>query len=315
MRDRYYTNDEARRLAEELKALLRGWGITVRPGSTLEDAILSIYEIDRCRETLEVDSSGDEVRRLFQDLMSVADVAHKLLRVRKHRDFEQLVPHLAKLNTGTPVLARKASYNDADSRKLLELTIASIAMDLGDNLSMDDPDSSKGDNPDVIITIGSRRWGFACKVPQTRSPKTLFDNMVKGVDQIEKSEAEIGVVVLGLRDVIEREKYWPIDDSGHALCFKDPQDAVQQLRNETRVLWDKVRLSEDVDPQSLVDLFCSPRSINGFATYSFASASTLKHGRPTPTQLACIGVAQCLEVSEEHCRVLKSVNKAAQWGD
>ena len=77
---------------------------------------------------------------------------------------------------------------------------------------MDDPEHSVGDNPDVIADFDSEAWGLACKVPNGTSATTLYDRVKEGVNQIEKSRATRGFVVLNFKNVFDHRALMPALD-------------------------------------------------------------------------------------------------------
>jgi hypothetical protein len=134
----------------------------------------------------------------------------KIVALREHADFDQLVPHLRKLNEGQVPQNSPSGILDKVSPKLFELLIALGAMQIGNHMELDDPDhSSGGDNPDVLITVDGVRYGLACKALIGRSTEALVQNLVKGIDQIERSPAEIGFIVVNVKDLINHNVCWP----------------------------------------------------------------------------------------------------------
>jgi hypothetical protein len=55
---------------------------------------------------------------------------------------------------------------DQITAKMFELLIAMAAMDVGKDLELDHPENPKGDNPDVIVTIGGVRWAFTTRLKE-----------------------------------------------------------------------------------------------------------------------------------------------------
>ena len=99
--------------------------------------------------------------------------------------------------------------------KMFELLIAIAAMDIGNDLKLDHPKNPKGDNPDVLITIGGVRWAIACKMMMGVSPISIFDRIKDGVEQIDrvakpKGLVDRGVVVISLKNRLDYDEFWPI---------------------------------------------------------------------------------------------------------
>ena len=90
------------------------------------------------------------------------------LGAKKLRPFKE---HLALLNEGTPLQNVAAPRNDPSGDKVFELLIALGATRMGAEVTVDSPENSKGDNPDVIAAWKDARWG------EGRKPKA--DPMAK----------------------------------------------------------------------------------------------------------------------------------------
>ena len=87
-----------------------------------------------------------------------------------------------------------------------------VCLEVGTNLELEGPVKSYGDNPDILIDLDGRRWGFACKVLSGSSPITMFDRLEEGVNQIEASPAEIGCTIINLKNQIDHNETWPLDN-------------------------------------------------------------------------------------------------------
>jgi hypothetical protein len=134
----------------------------------------------------------------------------KVVALRDHVDFPQVVPHLRKLNCGQVAQNSPSGVLDQVSPKLFELLIALAAMRIGTNLEVDDPDrSSGGKNPDILVTVDNVRYGLACKAVFGHSTPTLVQNIEKGIDQIERSPADAGFVIVNVKDLINHNFCWP----------------------------------------------------------------------------------------------------------
>ncbi len=73
-------------------------------------------------------------------------------------DLGGMIPHLALLNAGSFLQNTRALTNDQASNKLFELLIGLAALNIPNTkVELDDPDHSKGDNPDVVLAPSSIR--------------------------------------------------------------------------------------------------------------------------------------------------------------
>jgi hypothetical protein len=102
---------------------------------------------------------------------------------------------------------------DPSADKIFELLIACYAMRIGTEVHLDPIKATAADqgrNPDVLATIGGRRWGFACKALHSAHPEAMYAHVEKAVQQIEDSEAELGAVVFSLRTQLDPAVIWPM---------------------------------------------------------------------------------------------------------
>ncbi len=60
-----------------------------------------------------------------------------------------------------------------------------------------------------MLTFRSRRWALALKTLHSRSARTIYDNIKKASDQIEACEADHGLVVLNVKNLLDYDALWP----------------------------------------------------------------------------------------------------------
>src|SRR5207245_2399261 len=91
-------------------------------------------------------------------------------------------------------------------------------------------------NPDVLSTFDGVRWGFACKVlnSPTFSPLTMFERLSDGIEQIEKSPAQVGCVVLNFKNVIDHNRTWPIRNPREVKAGHDPEFGAWKWKHRDR---------------------------------------------------------------------------------
>ncbi|MCH8558531.1 MAG: hypothetical protein LAT84_11940 [Balneolia bacterium] len=149
----------------------------------------------------------------------LVDIIRKILRVREHSDIQELKGHIQLLAHDTKIIQNFYSEStDSDSNKLFELYVAASCMVFAESIELDDPfESSGGTNPDIIVEFEGNRWGIACKVLHSPKFATYRDNVLKAIDQIEKSEVDYGFPILSMKNVINYDHFWP-------LIGKDKED-------------------------------------------------------------------------------------------
>jgi hypothetical protein len=233
-RHHYQENQE---VILELEALLEKHGIKIPVGSPLERLAIDLLKLNddffrRVERDPTIDHRADYVVGVGLD-----DLARKILSVADHPEFPKLVPHLSLMvqdNTGLVqnFFSRK---EDDESNKILELYLGTLVLRAGGkNLDTDDPDeSSGGKNPDVIATLGSRRWAFAAKMLHSDNPKTYGDLVASGVKQIGRAAVDTGIVVVNFKNQIPLEELWPVEKDGEVIrrqtVYDDWREAVAKL--------------------------------------------------------------------------------------
>jgi len=223
------------------------------------------------------------------------------------------------LNVGEVSQSRPVSATDQASNKIFELLAGCFAMRCGTNVSLDDPDHSRGDNPDVLATIRGRQWGIACKVLHSVNPKTILDNIVEGLRQIRTSTAETGFVFLNLKNVLDHAKYWPVQNSAewaHGAepvfqAFIDVSIPRIFLEGEIGTLVAGVRPL--VTAEELGSRFRQSRSLPGVVLYAnVMSAVTGPNGKPVPLSQRWLTWAGTDSLTDDEAAVLDCFNHVSQ---
>ncbi|MGY3591456.1 hypothetical protein ACVIGB_008965 [Bradyrhizobium sp. USDA 4341] len=226
----------ANAVGDRFLELLHKHGIEPPTGSAVEDELLSpthLLEIFK-KPAL---AAGVNEEKVLRNAAGIYDLAAKVLTVEPLQEFEQFVPHL-KLITKAKVrvasLGQNASseYDDDTARKIAELYVGCLVAHLGTQVSLDHPENSKGDNPDVMFTLTdangeTQRWALAIKSISTLSGQTIFERIADGVRQIEdpKCQADRGLVVINAKSAIDHQALWSRD-------FKDLREAQSGLAAE-----------------------------------------------------------------------------------
>lgn len=187
---------------EKQKSPFYGASITTAGNAALE--MLDTFKRNVPRDTM------NDHRIEWNKAVALGDMLRKVLRAKDHPRFDRLWSHilllLGKTNIALNVWNPK---EDQDANKIFELYMALVLAPLSPDLEPEDPKhSAAGKNPDVITQLDGSRWAFACKVMHTDSAETFLQNVRKGVDQIQKSNAEKGIVVISLKNQLTHDEYW-----------------------------------------------------------------------------------------------------------
>src|SRR5437588_3673218 len=186
---------------EKFATILRDLGIDIKPSSPLEEMCLTLLGIEEQKKNAALINPMEDIRILLRPALGLHDIIHRVIRLHRRDGFSNLLDHLRLLNSST-VAQNVAAPRDAIAAKIFELLMGLVCLEVGTKLELEGPVKSYGDNPDILIDLDGRRWGFACKVLSGSSPITMFDRLEEGVNQIEASPAEIGCTIINLKNQI-----------------------------------------------------------------------------------------------------------------
>ena len=193
-----------------LEGILRAHGIAVASPSAFEEAALTLTELEYLRKNPAAYDCTVDSREKWRRAMSLADLAQKIVPVRSHPDFSQLVPHLRLLG-GQADLSQFSftTPQNQSNNKIFELYVAAMGLHVLSGCTIDDPLQSTGDNPDIMGRFDDILWAIACKAMHTTNPKTFCERIEEGVGQIERSAADRGIVIVNMKNTIDHNALWP----------------------------------------------------------------------------------------------------------
>jgi len=238
--------DECEALFDAFERVLADQGIKIPRDSKLEQALLLARHIKYIREedaALPELTPADE-DDMFRRTTWLWGMAPKVIDAARHEDFRELVPHLKLVVEGEFAQSVPGDPNE-DSDKLFELVVALAVLPFAKNLKVDTGNAA-AKNPDLLFDFAGTRWGIACKALYTVKPERYRESVIKGASQIEKSEAERGVVCVSLRNLLDQSLFLP--RRGDALVGMSKQAMREVLAQEEarikRAIVDPVR--EDI---------------------------------------------------------------------
>ncbi len=200
---------DAMQTVDDFERLLDSNGISVPANASTGADMLSIWNILKCIRN-GFSGAPDDLRKEYTAGMAIHDMAAKVLAVENHPDFKQIVPHLKMLMGGAVHLTEEPTYNSADVyNKLIEAYWACLLMANDVNVEIDDPKNSTGFNPDVIAKDAYKSRAYAFKTIRSPYTQSLLEHLKKGVDQIERSPADEGIVAFQLTPRIIDSDLWP----------------------------------------------------------------------------------------------------------
>jgi hypothetical protein len=277
--------DDLFRALEQFERVLQGrCRIQLVQGTSINEAFRHLLDlISAFRREYEADPDHD-FREELRVALGLADLAKKTAMVEEHPDFDQLCPHFGLLLREASLVQTVPSLVDATSDKVFELLVALSVMQFGVNVRVDHPEASVGDNPDVLALVRGATWGFACKAANTPNLSTYAERVAGAVDQIERSPADHGVVVVSLKNLLAYDQMWSFHGQGRFTCWPSAEVADRALEAHVGDLlaeWEE-RFG---GPDTLRDLFDGRKASPVILNYVNATLLVEREGRPVLTTL------------------------------
>lgn len=311
------TFDQIRDEVRQFERILNRFGIQIGPGTALESMCLTLNDLERGQDRENWPGLMEDLRPATRAAYGLRDLVCRINRLGNHPDFPVLLEHLKLLNSGA-VAQNISAPTDQFSAKIFELLFALICLEVGDNLKVDGPVRSYGDNPDIVVNLAGKRWGFACKVTGGSSPKTLFDRLKDGIEQIEKTTGtEIGCVVFNMKNQIDHDQTWPMEnpqqfaagrEAPTYVAWRDPRYPLGMLRDVAR-RWQKA-LFEAHGAENLRRLFVGKKSTPGLLFF-LQTTILLRRSDDEPVVNSTLGHFCVLDLgmSDADFAVLASLNE------
>lgn len=196
--------------AAAFEELLKRHNIRIEPGSPLEDSILEVHRLLEDRSSQSISPTQPDFRYRYRVLTGFQEFAATLLRIENRPGFAALIPHLKLLKTGSVLQSSRSLPRDQAANKLFELYMAALVLPYADAIELDDPFHSEGTNPDILAKMDGHVWGIACKVLHGRNPQGFCDRLLEGIQQVESSTAELGVVAFSIKNILPHDDLWPL---------------------------------------------------------------------------------------------------------
>jgi hypothetical protein len=261
----------------EFEALVRAKQAELHlpPGSEIERAALAALKmLESFKLKIAQDAEQDD-RNEWRRAVALGDMLRKVLNVAKHPSFDQLWPHVMLLLGNSNIALNVWNpKEDSEANKIFELYIALVLARLSSVLHLDHPlQSSGGRNPDVIARIDNSRWAFSCKVMHSASPKSFLDRLREGIDQIKRADADKGVVVISLKNLLPHDHYWMLKRDRNGLADFICPGAID-LEIVTR---DLLKMCKDYHHKVIDDLLGGPAAFDGLFVGTPAVPAVLLH--------------------------------------
>ncbi len=311
------TYPELEQLVDSFEGILKGFGIPIQSGSELEKACLSVREVMHKNRNPYICDPREDIRREFREVLGIWVFLRQVVRLKDHVCFPQFVPHLELLNNGTVVQNTRLPVCQEATNKIFELLFALALLDLSDEVVLDHPSQAKGDNPDVLARIDGQYWGFACKTIYGLSGKTFYDNLKKGVEQIEVApKAQVGIVLMNFRNIINQDKCWPIDNEAEYgngaeptfAAFDRPEEFIREYISE--VVTQKHRqVVAEIGLSDIMELFSGKKALPGYLAYCPTSTGSNTASGLASRSVNMLGVGEFGDI-EPYRGVIEKINTA-----
>lgn len=280
---------------------------------------LNAFDVLYRREHDTPDDPAD-IRLPLKHLIGLNELAGLILSAKDHPDFSALVPHLRYLAKGVSIQNMPSSPTDQATHHVFELFAGILGLHCGTGLALDD-DVAQGTNPDALITIGGRRWGIACKTLHGSNPEGFITHLEKAIDQIQKSPAEVGVVLFSIKNLLDQERYWSITNTSDVLAgalpefsaFLDPQRPFAMLVDDANGIGNS--LKEYLPAGYLEKAFERKKALPGFLVWAHVATAVVFDGLPVPTSARVMAWQHVSPISHQDFAVLSCLHDAAYAGD
>ncbi len=279
---------EAEDQADALEEILLENNIKILPGSPLEEACLSIKDWRLKHEKKESIDPSFDFRNQDRQIVGINFFCAKVITVHKLGRLRPFINHLKLLAKGEPTQTVPHLHDDS-SNKIFELIVGLCCAELTEDVDMESQGPDKDPNPDVIARFDREKWGFACKVLHSKNPLTMYDRLMDGVRQLEKSNIDIGIVVFNLKNIFDHDEIFPriVDESGQPqfLAHKKPELVDQKLAQfcEETVIGMVDRVGKDMVRESFKLTKTPPVCL----AYLQSTASVIKNRLPVITGFSC----------------------------
>ncbi len=316
----------------EFEDLLKQYKIKIEFDNDLERVGLSIIALNDFYKGIHEIKEANDIRSFMEELIGGYSIISKIVKVKDHINFINLIPHIKLLNksrffqnTKSVIYDRTlGSYiNNQNSNKVFELFIASLIMEFSDSMELDDPNRSQGTNPDVMFNLGRKKYGIACKVINSDSikSKTMLDNFEEGVRQIENSQCERGYVFINLKNIIPHREIFPIINQdefingeipifGAYLSNDNPKHKLQEIANayqkEIQSNWN----------DSFLEITGNKKVMPGIVLFMQTTIARSINGISYPTLFGFFSILSIREIisectKEDYC-LLEKINRIMQ---
>jgi hypothetical protein len=308
-----YPFQQSEQLVRLFEELLKTNGITIQSDSDLERVCLKAMEINAKYKKEITHNNRTDIRKDFAEMAGLTDFMQQITKHQNHKDFNKLILHLNLLNTAdNSVLTTKSKITDDSNNKLFELYIALLWMTFSQNIELDNPKNSKGDNPDIMFDFLNKKWAIACKSLHSNKEKTLFDRLEEGVDQINRSNADKGIVIVNFKNIVDIDKIFPyrIEKKEYIydpfLNIEEPLTIMHSYSTDFCT-----RLNSTVGNETLIEKLHNQKCFACYLSFLHSTTCIKLNGSNTATILKEINLTYFENITdEEYLSLSECLNKS-----
>jgi len=135
---------------------------------------------------------------------------------------------------------------------------------------------------------------FACKTVYSPSGKTFFDNLKKGAEQIEVSEAEVGCVMVNFRNQLSHDVFWPIlneaefRNGAEPLFGAYPDSSLLGYEVQRQVTLKRDQIAAEVGLENVLNMFKDKKALPGFLAFCQTTAAKATVLGPVPASVSTL---------------------------
>ncbi len=309
---------EARDYIHDFEQILGGWNIEILTGSELENVCLLIQDMEDRRQRKSNIEPMEDIRPSFRKACGLIDFVRTFVETNSELELKDFIPHIQLLNNAKTAGAQNVRVlSDDSSNKVFELYVALVCMGIGTNVELAPPNDVKGENPDILVDINGRKWGFACKV-MNGGPNslTLFERWEEAAKQIQKSPADIGCTFFNLRNWIDHDIVWPIlnpveyEQGQEPLYGASTRDQITGYLQHLAVVFHNNFVNDNGANNVDKVLQENPKVLPGILAFMQSSGSVVSSVGPIASTIGTLSIWPFAEIPPEDFEVLQLLNDA-----
>jgi hypothetical protein len=163
-----------------------------------------------------------EFLKLMRDAMGT-DWLIDALR-RSQRWLDSVDPERLRVLRGPDINLMRAAAQSGDRDVSWELLVGALVSTFARDVDLVEP-------PDLRCTYGGAKWGLAAKILYSGDPNRHIDRIVEGAKQIERSDADVGLVIVNGVNLVPHDELFHVTDGGLIHNFNDAAEPKRMLRD------------------------------------------------------------------------------------